>query len=216
MKMSLTRILAEIKILAKSEHQGRIPDLMSNFVGMSIGLGNSQTPHVRTFKNKDQVEKEITSQFKSWEDQMARLTLLKRTLNHANSTTMVTIGSKTMTIAEAVEQKAIMVHKSKMIQKMKNILLQTQTQMDQYQAKWDQTVQASMSNVKVEKGESPDLMANATAAMRETLGSTMKPHLIDPLNLGSLIKRMEEEVNDFLLNVDFALSEINAKTEVEV
>ena len=41
-------------------------------------------------------------------------------------------------------------------------------------------------------------------------------HLVDPLNIENKIRELEKEVDDFELEVDAALSEINAITTIEI
>jgi hypothetical protein len=42
------------------------------------------------------------------------------------------------------------------------------------------------------------------------------PSIVDPLGLADVIRNLETEIEDFKSNVDFVLSESNARTEVEI
>ena len=207
-KISLTRALAEIKIL-KDRIEKAAREI--NFVG--VGLGASKVPTNRAYRDAKSFEEASKSSFNSWQDLMNRRALLKRKINAANAVTMVTVGSKQMTIAEAVELKGQVAAKQDLINRMKGALVSTEREMREAEAKLDLEVEKLAASV---KNDNPEKTAETVKALRNLASETKKPVLLDPLGLQERIKTMESELSDFTLNVDFALSEVNAKTEIEV
>lgn len=66
----------------------------------------------------------------------------------------------------------------------------------------------------IQRDKAPD--AAQLAVVEGPVRSMGTPSIVDPLGLADRIRSLESEIEDFKSNVDFVLSESNAKTEVEI
>ncbi|MFP9035506.1 hypothetical protein, partial [Enterococcus faecalis] len=137
----------------------------------------------------------------------------KASLIKSNAETIVEIGSRKMTVAEAIEAKRSMELKAQLLANMRKqfhaATVKFNTQKAQFDAKYER-LQDSMATRDKKTSEDEVKMQLNLLELKNT------PFLIDPLGLEKLIKQHDEEYQDFATNVDFVLSESNASTFIEV
>lgn len=206
--ISVTRALATIKNLdAKIERA--VPQLQ--MVTMSAGTGNSLSlingGSVAEFTDK------VTKAEKSLTDMIKQRSALKSAVIKSNAATEVKVGDTVMTVAEAIETKKSIGFKTQLLVNLRKQLV-TITTMHQraeeaFEAKLSQA-EASVSSRDKKATEEEIHLATQGIKLRQT------PAMVDPLKLSEYIEHLDTEVQEFLLNVDFALSEINAKTDIIV
>lgn len=204
MGISVTRGLAELKMLDK-----RIQKLTTQIDLIKVGFAYPQNEDI--VKEHKGMEMKIKSDFQSLLDLIARRDIIKKAIINSNSITIVRINNKEMTVAEAIERKSSINYKKELVMKMKRSLNEATNGLEQKERECSQRLDAFIaSQEKVLKD--PTILKSAT----ESFMQIHKPALIDPLRLGECIVKLEEEVENFLTEVDFALSESNARTEIEV
>lgn len=84
-------------------------------------------------------------------------------------------------------------------------------------AKEEKSLEDKLENARapyIQRDKAPD--AEQIKTVEAPIRMMNTPSVVDPLELASKIRSLEEEIEDFLSNVDFALSESNAKTEIEI
>lgn len=208
-KFSVTRALATVKNLdAKIERAIPRLALMVN----TVGTGNSLSI-VESKVSVEDFKADAVAQEKALTDMIAERARLKAAIIKSNASTEVTIGAKTMTVAEAIEAKKSVGYKVQMLATLRKQLVVVGAQFNRlnhdFQTKLD-NAEAQVAG-RDKKSSSEELeVATAGIKLRQTPGQ------LDPLNLSKYIEDLDAEVQDFLLNVDFALSEVNAKTDIEV
>lgn len=207
-KISLTRALAEVKVL-----ESRIKTAINNakFVGVTQGKGRQ--PVDRTFKSSEELVAKIKADSQSIDALIARRSAIKSAITKANVTTMVKIGDRALSIAEAVELKQSLPLQQTLLTAMKNATARGAQEVVQLATTLDQKiatlVQHSFQNVSKPTEE------QFTSVSKPQLDQ-FQPDLLDPLDVKEKIQKLEALLEDVKLNLDYSLSEVNARTEVEI
>lgn len=202
MRYSITRALTEVKTLEKRFHVG-IDDL--HLVAVKHGLV-LRRPY-SSIKPTD-FEKKAKAEDQSVRDIEERISKIKKKIAEINSTTTVTIGSRVMTIQEALIEKSTLIPlKKERLNKYKRLLADARDQFDAAGKENEEKIQRNIQDRK-------DVLTEKQA--REEIEATRAVSMIDPLNLADEIKDLEDEITEFEGNVDFALSEVNSTTFIEV
>ena len=202
MEYSITRALAELKVLEKRFYSG-IDDL--HLVAVKHGL-ILRRPYssikLDDFKTKAEAGDQSVRAIEE------RIALIKKKIAEVNSKTMVKIGSREMTIQDAlIEKSTIIPLKEARLAKYKRLLTDARNQFDAAGMENEEKIQRNIQDRK-------DVITEIQA--REEIESTRKVEMVDPLNLADRIKELEDEITDFKGNVDFALSEKNSTTYIKI
>lgn len=209
MKMSITRALAEIKRIDDSVQRELSG---STFVAVSIGLNaNAKLMGVGTI---EQTKAKIQSSFDSLNNLFVKRERLKAAVVRSNAATTITLGNKVVTVAEAIELKKSIESKRSLLNTMQYALQNARNVVATQSAKLETEIETSYQNLLGnEKGKvDSDMLATITKSKREQ----KEPALIDPLNIEGKIEWLTKEVSLVDTELDFLLSEANAKTEIEV
>jgi len=201
-KVTLQRVLAEIKNL-----ETKLPTdiAATKFVGVKVGQGVD----IRL----DQMAKTVDGDLQSIVDRMQRLAHLKSVRNYANATTKVVVNNIAMTIDEAVALKASIPMRQNLINMLRHQLAQATVLVQKQEEVIQQRVEAQLTalNSGTKKASEQEI-----EAIRNLVSPGLKAEVIAPRDLQQVIDKMQKEVDNIVLELDFTLSEANAKTEVEV
>ncbi len=210
MTITLARALAEIKLIDK-----KVAQALREYKFVDVKQKNANNG-LRSSLASEKATATFDSNYKAILDLIARREKLKSALVKANATTSVKIGGKDYTIAEAIERKQSIGH----IKGLVLVLTQQKNQADadkkSLETKTEEKIEGLLkvalgANKQTEKGNT-DTVKQVGDAIRQ--GEAVE--YIDPLNIAERIGTLNAEVEEFELEVDFALSEANAKTTVEV
>lgn len=210
MSISITRALTEIKTL-----QERIGVAISNsrFIAVTKGQGDRKTV-VGVAKAPAQIEQEILVADQKVRDLIVRRVALKRAVIHSNHITKVVIAGEVMTVAEAIDRKQSVLLEKQYLDNLRAQFNQANNGVIQLNTKLNEEIERAVQNAYGnEKGKVSEEQYNAVAAPRR------KEHeaaLLDPLNASDKIEKLNERISNFLMEVDFVLSESNARTEIDV
>ncbi|QNO00587.1 hypothetical protein QGX17_gp122 [Pseudomonas phage phiPsa381] len=202
-QISVTRALAEVKALNdRIEKATRQATFISVTVGGKVPNGSDLQATTNT----------IRANLQSVQDLIARRQAVKGAVVRSNAVTEVVINGVTMTVAEAIERKGS-------IDKERTLLAVLQQQLNQNR------VAVERNNVTM--NQKLDMMIQTAVgkerkATEEELEAISKPYTasnitapLDPNGLEAVIAKLESEINGFVFEVDFVLSEANAKTLIE-
>lgn len=208
-RISKTRALATIKSLEAKIRKATEQQLL-----IAVGEGKDKNQVVvGAAIEVDALSTRIKTDFQSLLDMMSQRDQLKAALLKSNAETVVEIGSRSMTVAEAIEAKRSMELKAQLLANMRKqfhaATVKFNTQKAQFDAKYER-LQDTMATRDKKTSEDEVKMQLNLLELKNT------PFLIDPLELEKLIKQHDEEYQDFATNVDFVLSESNASTFIEV
>lgn len=148
-------------------------------------------------------------------DYIRRIEAIKAALNKSNAVTMINVGSKTMSVAEAIY---MMAHgtdaKSRLLQVMKSqyeAAVRT-VQMENGSKLEERLDKMIESNYGSKDKADPELIKKQT----EIFLQQNTYELVDPLDIKKEIDKLEEEILDFQSKVDSALQISNATTEITI
>lgn len=208
-KMTIHRALAELKLI-----DSRIEKAIN--VVEPTGLMQLGKP-VNGFYKKEDFETEVKSKYQSVTDLINRKNSIKSAIVKANGTTNISIGGKSMTIADAINFKTVILVK-------KNLILQLSRKHNAIKAKFksenEKINNVALENAKIMIGKQGD---DRVKPNDEDVKNIVEPfvkrnefHLVDPLKIEELVEKLQNEVDEFEVEVDAVLSEINALTEIEI
>jgi len=204
-KMTIHRALSELKLIdAKIEKQ--INEVLPSGILQKGKLVNG-------YIQETEFEKAAKSKYDSVNDLINRKNQIKSAIVAANGVTQVKVAEKQMTIADAINFKAVIKFKKKLIETLKQRHKQAVGELNKHNEAVNQNVQRILEatfgkeNVKVGKED--------VEAVRKPYLEANEFHLFDPLKVDETVEKLEKEVSEFEAEVDAVLSEINAITIIE-
>lgn len=205
MEISITRGLAEIKLLEK-RIQKEIAQ--SVFIGYAVGKKS-----VKGYDSIPEFEAKVKGSYQSVNDLIKRRDAIKSSIVKSNAMTEVTINGQTMTVAEAIERKTSIVFEkellNKMVNELTNVNYQVQRRNDEVQEKLHDLLQTNFGKDSKAKSDEVDSITKPYLENNEA-------KVIDPLKLQSIIEELSNKLDAFESEVDFVLSESNTITKISI
>lgn len=206
--LTITRALAELKLLDK-RIKSAIEDIDPLFISNQKIINESVNVMKRQFIA------DAAASYQSAQDLIARRDAIKAAIVQSNATTMVSIAGKQYTVAAAIEQKQAIGYRKQLLSHLQQQVSSTNHDIErllsEYQRRLDNYLTAQANATGKNKSD-----ATFVAEQTKAFSEVNEPVLIDPLNVKALIKQLEEEILTFEAEVDYCLSESNAKTTIEV
>lgn len=206
MKLTLHRALGELKMLDKRIYAAVN---QNKYIGFQIG---EEKPV--GFKDKAEFEANALAGLQSVVDLIGRRNEIKSKLLLANASTELKIAGLTMTIAEAIDQKDAISYRQSILNELKRQLALVTQQVERetrdMEIRLDKRLEADLGS-KDRKNH-----AKEVEEITESFLKRYRPNVIDPINLREQITVLEKEINEFAVEVDAALSEVNAITTIEI
>jgi hypothetical protein len=207
-KMTIHRALAELKLI-----DSRIEKAIS--VIEPTGVMQKDKP-VNGFYKKEDFETDAKAKYQSVIDLIERKNKIKSAIVAANGVTNVTIANQTMTIADAINFKTVVVFKKNLIA---TLVKKHNAVKSKFTVENEKVKNIALENAKIMIGKQGDDRVKATdddvKAIIEPFVKRNEFHLVDPLKVEELTEKLQEEVTNFETEVDAVLSEINAITLIE-
>lgn len=202
MKMTVHAALAELKKLDQ-----RINRAIRNgkFVGTIKGSKASEKVQ-NTTETRDEFKVSAKADFDSATDLINRRNEIKKAITLSNATTKTQVGSREMTVAEAIEMKASIEYKKDL-----------KRALDIQYSSAISTIERA--NEKVETNMDKILESMGKDANKEFIDNyraTYNYSIVDPIAIKQKIEELAKEIEDFESNVDIALSVSNATTFIEI
>lgn len=204
MKMSLTRVLNEIKLL-----DGRISSATGKmFISASVG---NKPPS--GYESVDEVKKVIKANYDSVKDLIKRRNNLKSLLTQANAVTKLSVAGEEMTIAQAIERKRTINLERGLFTQLNRQLAAAVSDVDKHNKQVEQNIDTMLNNA---FGKDKKVTEEESNAIAVPYRKQHTASLVDPLGVREEVEKLEEFITRFESEVDFTLSEVNAKTEIDV
>lgn len=205
-KMTIHRALSELKLIdARIEKQ--TDELMP------VGI-HQKGKLIARYITEAEFAAVAQSKYDSVTDLIRRKTAIKSAIVQANGVTRLTVAGKEMTIADAINAKAVVPFKKALIEKMKSSHRAALAQLNKENAVVEQNVQNIL--LATFGKENVTVSAKDMDAVRVPYIEANEFHLFDPLKVLEKIETMEKELAEFEAEVDATLSEINAVTFITV
>lgn len=208
MKMTIVRSLTKLKLLQK-KFEKEVENLKLVCVKQGTKL---KSPF--NYQNEDDFNKEAISQLNSITSIMNMISAIKTAIDKSNSVTIVKIGTREMTIQEALVEKKYVLLKKQLLKKLQEIKSESLARLTAAEEENQERADKYREDL---CGSSRDQQKkdNIEDSINVFLES-FKVSLVDPCNIDKKIEELDNQIEEFLSNVDFVLSESNSTTEIEV
>lgn len=200
-QMSITQGLAELKLLDK-----RINNHLKQIRWVDVSTEGNRV-------DGEKLKNRAGAEYQSYMDLVKRRDGIKRAIVLSNAKTQVKIGDWEGSVAEAIEHKTSIDYKKRLLEAMKGQLQENRTKYETVKGQLDARLERLLQS---ELGKDVKTNPDTLAALTNTFRANNKVDLMDPLDLGTKISDLEEEISTFETNVDWVLSEANGKTIIEV
>jgi len=201
MEYTITKSLSLLKTL-----KARYDKEVRNLECIAVKHGTKLRRPYSSYKPEDFMKSSM-SQIQSIEDLEKRIIEIKTKIDQANATTKVKIGSREMTIQQALVEKSFIGLKKMRLQEYKRQLMAAREE-------FDQAVEENKKRVEKIVQDKADKAAEEEVVKSVELAYPVE--MIDASSLSERIKSLESEIEEFESNVDYALSEVNSITHIEV
>lgn len=212
-KMTLTRALVEAKAI-----KVKLDRVLngSYFVSITQGIDANKKIAVSELSGKsvEEVTKEIKSTYQSAKDLIKRYNAIKRAIIQTNAATLIKVAGHEMTIAEAIERKNSISLDQRLLTTMRQNYNASVKAVETLENRLNETIDKSISQLY--GSERAKITDEQIKIVSDAKKRDFDPALLDPLKLSNEISELTSSIEDFLSEVDFALSEANAKTEIQV
>jgi len=206
-KMSIHRGLSELKMLDK-----RIERNIKE--GKFVGSKKRSAENVNnTILSKEIFIESIKGEYKSIQALINRRTEIKRLIVLSNAKTIVTVGDKEYTVAEAIENKKIIENKKDLL---KALIAQYNSNMANVNRK-NEDVEVNLNEqIQIMLGSDKQSKSSGLEGFINQYKEQNEWELVDGLGIEKEIKKLQSDIEEFENNIDFVLSESNATTFIEV
>lgn len=207
-KMNITKALAEIKLLDK-----RIEKEISNASFVTYAK-NSATKVKNGTLTKEEFSKKAKASYQSITDMIARRNKIKSAIAVSNATNIVKVADKEYSVTEAITRKNTIESEKELIQQMK----WQYNNSNGSRISENEVVNKNLQNLLVAmvgKDNAKNMSDEASKISTQYL-SEHEFDIVDPVGVLELVESLEKEIDEFLADVDYALSYNNAITEIEI
>lgn len=203
-ELTLTRALVELKL-----YDSKIQKAINELRPTSFSVNGVVVDYRQT---SEEFTNNYNSQIQKIRDLRNNKSLLKNALMEANASTKVKIGNKEYTILEALNKKADIQIENEIVRVLKQSVVSSNNRIsditDQIESNIEQTINSKSAS-----------SGNQSKDYIQSVRDSYKSQLPQPVNIEQvekLILEKEAEITEFLAEVDFALSEVNATTKITV
>jgi len=146
---------------------------------------------------------------------ISRRNAIKRAVTRSNAVTMVQIAGKEYTVAEAIDMKSKGVaHLSMLKDRLMNQYAKAKRFAESGNNDLDDRADAYIQSLY--QGADLKNMSDEIKKVRDTFVTAQTVEIIDPIGVAGEIEQLQNEIDEFLTDVDSALSVSNALTVVDV
>ncbi|MDL2343624.1 hypothetical protein QOL99_05600 [Deinococcus sp. MIMF12] len=203
-RMTITKALSELKLLDK-----RVTKLLDDTTFVTLVVGSDPPREARSLA---EFTARAQANYQAARDLLRRRAAIKGALVQSNARTTVQVADRTYVVAEAIERKSSVSYERHLITRLRLDLGRAQAEVEREQerarSRLDTQAQALLGKENA-RGAEYDALYQAFMARNA-------PKLVDPLGAQGEIDTLERDVEDFLAEVDQALSVSNALTVIDV
>lgn len=202
-QISVTRALAQVKSLNDRIEKGIVVPFITPQTGGKHATG----------KPIQEIEVTLKSSLQSVKDLIEQRKALKSAIVRSNAVTKVTINGQVLTVAEAIERKSSIALEQRLLHQMKGQLQQVQAVVERGNVEMTKRMDTMLLQL---LGKDRQASEAEQAAITKPFKEQNELAAVDPNKLADEIETLSASIDGFLLEVDYALSEINATTQVDV
>lgn len=205
-RMTIHEALSELKVLDKRIKQ----EIAATTFSTSNLHCNAKIYGVSIEEYKNAVK----SKYDKITDLIKRRTAIKKAITNSNAVTVVTIGEKSMTVAEAIEYKRSGIEfKRVLLEKVsKDYNIASLTTMTKNESLTDRAT----DNIERTYGNKENVNKEALESAREKFIADNTYDMVDPIDSVKIMEKLSDEIDNFMSKVDSTLSVSNALTKIDI
>lgn len=204
--MSIHRGLAEIKLLSD-----RIERAIEQ--GTYCVHNKRSNQKIKGMEIQDFKDKVIKSDYDKVQGLLERRQKIKSAIVKSNAVTEVEIAGNIMVVAEAIDRKNSIENDKYFLSKLKQQYANALQNIERNNSTLTQKADEQINTLYQNKD---NVDPNKIKSLKDDYIEENTFDLIDPLNIKEKIEKLEKEIEDFELEVDFKLSESNSLTMIEI
>jgi hypothetical protein len=205
-KISIHKALSELKTI-----DNRIQKAINSLTPVGLYRFEEKVNGITELK---EFNEDAKTNYQSLNDLIKRKITLKRAIVKINASTKVSVSGQEMTIAEAINMKETIFFKKQLYNALEKV----------YQkAKADMQIKNEEVEVRALEVAKEALRKDRVRIGDKDVSTIIKPYmdmhlysLADPLKIVNELSKLKEEIDNFEIEIDSALSEINAITLIEI
>lgn len=203
--MSITKALAELKLLDKKINRAISGGLYAGYVvGKKVMTG---------YNSIQEIEDKAKADYQSVTDLIKRRNKIKSAIVLSNALTKVNIGDKEFTVAEAIERKNSIEYEKQLLNKLKRTYSEIVSYVDNVNEEVKERLDKHLETLYGKEGK---VKAGENSELIKPFLEENEAKFIDPLDIKKKIEQLENEIDEFLSEVDYVLSTSNTLTTIEI
>lgn len=206
MEMTITRALAELKLLDK-----RITGKIHNTT--FVEPNKKSADKVARIYTRSEFDEKVKSEYQSILDLIERRKKIKSAIVESNAITHVEIGGKTYTVAEAIERKNSIEYEKQLLATMKAQYKLALASVNRENERVQETLDKLLETMLGKEAKNVTIESNE---MAKKYLEDNEYEIVDPLKIVEKIETLEKEIDEFESEVDFVLSESNTITKISI
>lgn len=209
MYMSVTRALAELKRI-----DDRIATAISTskFIDVSLGKGTNQK--LISGEPVDKQRAKLQSNKDTLTSLFSKRAEIKAAIVASNAETIVVVNGTAYTVAEAIELKRSIESKRQLSRVLKQQAASVSQAVIASNDKLNTEIEANMTAIYGSDKSKVDPSAYDSVSIPKK--NQKEAEAFDPINVSDWVEKLDEEISQLDTELDFLLSESNAKTEVYI
>lgn len=210
-KYTITRALTKLKNL-KDEYEKKMRELKL----IAVKRGDLLYDAYASYKEEDFINK-VGSTNQSLTDIFNLIMEIKAKIDQSNYATKIMICGKEMTVHEAIVLKNLLPLKKDYLNEMKKHLLAARKSYSKaLEYNQEETNLMIRNRSAAGTAASKDFLKDVEKSSAEAIDKLYHVDYVDPLKADEKIEKLEKEIRDFEMDIDYVLSESNSTTYIEI
>ena len=202
--MSVHKALCDLKLLSD-----RIEKQIYKTMFVTTNKKNNEKIDGKSVK---EYENSIRDDYQSVTDLIKRYTAIKKAVAQSNAETTILVAGKQYTVTEAMAVKnAIIPVLESLRNRLSSNFISAKGMIEMNDRAAEEKADEIFINSNTENKKDIDLVK-----IRNDYLESLKMDMIDPLDVTKKLKELDDMINDFMLDIDSALSVSNAVTEITI
>lgn len=201
-QISITRALTRVKVIEKQLEQLSYDKYVRSVLEQD-----------KDKKQSEDFKSESKSNFDKFNSLFDESVALQKAIRKSNEDTLVKISGKEMTVSEALILKSLIEHKQQLLSNIRDQNSNANNEIEKAETQIESKAQAFVQSLKTENQSQID---DAMKVGRLSATKELRKVRLTGLNVEQILKEDLEFVQEFLVEVDYVLSESNATTLIEI
>lgn len=201
-QISITRALTRVKVIEKQLEQLSYDKYVRSVLEQD-----------KDKKQSEDFKSESKSNFDKFNSLFDESVSLQKAIRKSNEDTLVRISGKEMTVSEALILKSLIEHKQQLLSNIRDQNSNANNEIEKAETQIESKAQAFVQSLKTENQSQID---DAMKVGRLSATKELRKVRLTGLNVEQILKEDLEFVQEFLVEVDYVLSESNATTLIEI